>query len=287
MALRSVLDIDTPRRKRARVLLYDSDFYVYVLFRPWNGTPCYVGKGKGRRWKGHDRLNTSHYNRHLASIYKKAGGPLICVKVRECLTEDQAFEVEKALIAVIGRGKHLLANMTDGGDGAVNLDAVNALAQSVRMKARFADPEKLAAHSERLKRYFSDPEVRAAHSIQQKEALAKPEARQRMRDAHLGKKIPRDVVEKQRSANTGKKRSPEFCKAMSLLNTGRQYSEETRRKIGNAARGRPRTIEAVNKAKITMENKSAREKYAYSKLLRQRALQDWERRRKAAAEEAD
>jgi hypothetical protein len=26
-------------------------FYVYVYFRPWDGSPCYVGKGKGKRWR--------------------------------------------------------------------------------------------------------------------------------------------------------------------------------------------------------------------------------------------
>jgi hypothetical protein len=25
-------------------------WYVYVYFTPWDGQPCYVGKGKGGRW---------------------------------------------------------------------------------------------------------------------------------------------------------------------------------------------------------------------------------------------
>ncbi len=87
-------------------------FYVYVLFRP-NGTPCYVGKGKDDRWL---RMRRRH-NKHLSGIIKAAGGEIPSVKVRDGLSEHEAFDIEIALIAAIGREANggPLVNLTDGG----------------------------------------------------------------------------------------------------------------------------------------------------------------------------
>ena len=88
------------------------EFYVYVMFKP-NGSPCYVGKGSGGRWAIKDRS----YNTHLMRIIKKYG-ELATVKVRSGLTEEEAFQVEIALISAIGRSPYgPLANLTDGGEG--------------------------------------------------------------------------------------------------------------------------------------------------------------------------
>lgn len=93
-----------------------NSYYVYVLFGV-DGAPCYVGKGKGRRWLGHERTK-EHPNRRLRAIIAAAGGHLPKVKIRQELTEAEAFEVERAIIAAIGRGKNgPLVNLTDGGDG--------------------------------------------------------------------------------------------------------------------------------------------------------------------------
>lgn len=91
-------------------------FYVYVIFRP-NGIPCYVGKGKGGRWRQHIRRSC---NIHLTRIYRHAGGDLPIVKVREHLSNDEACATEIALIGAIGRddlGRGPLVNLSDGGDG--------------------------------------------------------------------------------------------------------------------------------------------------------------------------
>lgn len=89
--------------------------YVYVVFRP-DGAPCYVGQGRGNRWKTH--LTRSH-NRHLASIAKNANGTLPIVVIKENLSLDDAIETEIAFIAAIGREAHggPLVNLTDGGEG--------------------------------------------------------------------------------------------------------------------------------------------------------------------------
>jgi hypothetical protein len=126
----------------------DSSFYVYVIFRP-DGSPCYVGKGKGNRWR---RLRRRR-NPRLERIIAKGARELPIIKIREGLTEAQAFEVEVALIAAIGRGKNgPLVNMTDGGDGTSGYKRT---------------PEQLA----RLQAYWETPEGQARKRRQAVSAL--------------------------------------------------------------------------------------------------------------------
>jgi hypothetical protein len=118
-----------------------SVFYVYVAFRPWDGSPCYVGKGKGNRWRRHFRTSP---NRNLANIIKKAGGTIPTVVIRRGLFEEEAFEIERAFIKAIGRKAHggPLVNLTDGGDGpsgARHSDEVKR-ARSKDLKAAWGRP---------------------------------------------------------------------------------------------------------------------------------------------------
>lgn len=97
----------------------NATFYVYLMSR-LDGRPCYVGKGKGERWRHRGKYGR---NKHLISIMRQAkalGQQLPCVKILENITEERAFEAEKALIAFFGRedlGTGMLVNLTDGGDG--------------------------------------------------------------------------------------------------------------------------------------------------------------------------
>lgn len=85
-------------------------FYVYTYLQE-DGSPYYVGKGKGERaykkWaKGEVRPPQDHSR---------------IVIVESDLTEQQAFELEKKLIAEYGRkdlDSGILHNKTDGGDGS-------------------------------------------------------------------------------------------------------------------------------------------------------------------------
>jgi len=98
------------------------DRIVYILFRSWNGIPCYVGKGAYSQPLRHQKWGMKHENRHLARIFAKAGGVLPFVVVREGLTTEEANEVEIAFIKAIGRadkGLGPLTNHTDGGEGAL------------------------------------------------------------------------------------------------------------------------------------------------------------------------
>jgi hypothetical protein len=95
--------------------------YVYAYFRPDGETPCYIGKGKGDRWlKTHESNRNRHFV-HLVEQAKALGKPLLCIKVAEGLTDQEALQLEADLIRLIGREANggPLVNLTDGWDGPV------------------------------------------------------------------------------------------------------------------------------------------------------------------------
>lgn len=97
-----------------------SVFYVYVLFDQF-GVPRYVGKGRGNRWKQHESEKEKKSNYRKFRFIREtlaAIGEIPKIKVRQNLTEIEAFETERAFIAALGRfPEGSLVNRTDNRNG--------------------------------------------------------------------------------------------------------------------------------------------------------------------------
>jgi len=107
-------------------------FFVYALLR--NDEPCYIGKGKGVRHLQHAQKGPSHPNKALASLLNEAGGQLPAVIISNGLTESEAFDLERVMIALVGREPFgPLVNKTAGGQGSAGFK------HSVETKALMAE----------------------------------------------------------------------------------------------------------------------------------------------------
>jgi hypothetical protein len=85
------------------------NFYVYAYKRE-DGTPYYVGKGKGKRaWTNQGRFVSKPRDKNRITL------------LATNLSEPEAFEWEEDLISLLGRidlGTGCLHNLTNGGDGS-------------------------------------------------------------------------------------------------------------------------------------------------------------------------
>lgn len=116
-------------------------YYVYMYLKE-NGTPFYVGKGKGNRHLAHlqeaKKSSTKDTNKLKINTIKKMlneGKEPSIVFVDKNIDEDSAFELEEFLISEIGRidlKTGTLTNLTNGGDGASG----TIITESTRNKRR-------------------------------------------------------------------------------------------------------------------------------------------------------
>jgi hypothetical protein len=196
--------------------------YVYVIFR-LDGSPCYVGKGCGKRWKLHAK---NARNPHLRNIYQSAGGDLPIIKVREGLSHDKACDTEVALIKAIGRKGNggPLTNMTDGGDGVRGHIYTEELREKRRIQVSERSPEWLSRFTN-------------AGRVARRGAKASAETLEKLRLSHLGFKRTKESIQKAADKNRGKKRSPEFCASMKMRK-GEKRSDQARENMRLGALGK-------------------------------------------------
>jgi hypothetical protein len=88
-------------------------YFAYIHAKP-DGTPFYVGKGVRKRDKNFRDRNPYHKR-----IVAKYGVENILVGRLECSSNEIALELEIGLIKCLKRMGTQLANITDGGEGAL------------------------------------------------------------------------------------------------------------------------------------------------------------------------
>lgn len=98
-------------------------FYIYIHRRPDSAEVFYVGKGTRTPKKAYGRsCSGENRNPMWRRIVSKCGGRFDVEVLVDYFSEADAFSLERDLILQYGRknlGRGTLANMTDGGEGAV------------------------------------------------------------------------------------------------------------------------------------------------------------------------
>jgi hypothetical protein len=134
-------------------------FYVYIHRKATDGTVFYVGKGSGKRAWSKQR------NKYWTNVAGKHGYTVEILQ--NGMQEWWALEVEIDLIAKYGRKN--LCNLTDGGDGTVNLSEESKKILSLKRLGTKRSNETKKRLSESVKQsYLENPSLKIQRSEQMK-----------------------------------------------------------------------------------------------------------------------
>ena len=183
-------------------------YYTYAYLRE-DGTPYYVGKGKGDR------------------AYRKVGKPCATPKdkskiiyLKTNLTEEQSFNHERYMIFILGRkdlGTGILLNKSDGGEGASGCIPSE---ETRRKKSAKMKGENNPLYGKRGK---DSPHYGKKHTQETKDKIRKS-----LQGNVISEETRIKISEKNKLNRLGEK-NPFY---------GRKHSEETRQKMKEAAKRR-------------------------------------------------
>lgn len=243
--------------------------------------PFYIGKGKGRRYKDHLRecvvttCNT-HKNNRIRKIKRDGFEPLIS-KLKENLTEDEAFSLEREYILTIGRRDKKtgpLTNLTEGGDGPSDIseETRQKLSRLCKGVPKTEEHKRKIAESNKGKHDYTKEQREKARqrrlgsvtSEETKEKLRKyfkehpvsyvrtPEIREKMSKSATG--VP-NSPEHNKKISEGLKRAG--CKPSALCNQksiesriGKPRSEDVKQKLREANLGKKLSDETRAKMRL-------------------------------------
>ena len=197
-----------------------NNYYAYIIHDSTE-VPVYVGAGSGRR-TGCKKGRNAKIDALIA-----LGGTLPAVKVREGLTQSEAFDLEKALIAFHGRqcdGGTLLQDAL-GGPGCPGVEKTPATKARIAAACRIAQLGK--THSAETK-----AKIGAANSV----AL---------------RGYRQSAEHKAKVAEAVRNRSPEVRARIGAVQRGKKLSPESITKRTEALRGKPLSAERVAKREAT------------------------------------
>jgi hypothetical protein len=217
-------------------------FYVYILSRP-DGTPFYVGCGRGVRIKGHRKESRTPAKSPKLDIIRsiEAEGDYVRYQIDSWHdTTDAAVEREIELIYQIGRsdqGYGPLTNLTDGGHGVANVRQEVRDSLSERMRRRWASPEERRRLCESMRIEYSDD----------RRALARKRMEQVVHPANRAKWADPDWSGRQRERRTREGNSPAARKKIGEATRLAFENPEYRQLRGDRSSRRQSTEEARKK----------------------------------------
>jgi NUMOD3 motif len=212
--------------------------YTYKGFVTFFYEPFYVGKGFGNRIYKHlketeEGTDNLHKYRTIQKIRRSGKEPIV-IKITENLDEKCAHCFEKFLIKLIGRDDldlGPLLNLTDGGEGSVNM--------SEEVKKRIGKIQRGRVHTKEHKQKNRESQLGRIPS---------EETRKKRSKSLKGKKYTYEHRQKIREGLKGKcvgEKNPMF---------GKKHTEETRKKQSEVKRGKKQTVETrEKKSKIKLE----------------------------------
>lgn len=187
--------------------------YVYIYFDQ-NGEPIYVGKGKGRRFKVHLNGACNPYLRNkIAKMRRNGFEPTVRIVAR-FETHEEALDAEVWLIAGYRAAGIKLCNLTDGGEGVINLSSEILAKRNAAIGRAHRKPELQAAASARMTERMSSPEIRADNSARMKARHKRPDFREVYQAAMTEGRNRPEVLEKQAISMTDWWNSPGIRETM-------------------------------------------------------------------------